>query len=145
MTNMTRKPEPTSPAASAVPLFAPGARTAWAVCFVLGAIVGLVGTIAHRSVPPWGVVAALVTLLAVCTVARAVAGAGSLLAAGAGWMIAVQLLSAGGPGGDVLVPAATIGYVWVYGGLVAVLAPLLAPRTWFAEVPWRDRDALQDA
>lgn len=142
---MTRKPEPTSPAALAVPLFAPGALTAWAVCFVLGAIVGLVGTIAHRSVPPWGVVAALVTLLAVCTVARAAAGAGSLLAAGAGWMVAVQLLSAGGPGGDVLVPAATIGYVWVYGGLAAVLAPLLAPRTWFAEVPWRVRDAQQDA
>jgi len=142
---MTRRPEPTTAAAQTVPPFTAWPWGAWAVCFVLGLIVGLVGTIAHRSVPPWGAVAALLTLLAVSVVARATAGVGSLLAAAAGWLLAVQVLSAGGPGGDVLVPAAPVGYAWVYGGLVIVLAALLAPRTWFAETPWRGRDAQRDA
>lgn len=145
MTSMTRRPEPSTAATPAVASFTSWPWVAWAVCFVLGVMVGLVGTIAHRSVQPWGLVAALVTLVAVCTVARATAGVGSHLAAGTGWLIAVQVLSSGGPGGDVLVPAELVGYVWVYGGLVAVLAPLLAPRSWFAEVPWRVRDAQRDA
>lgn len=112
---------------------------AWGVCLALGVVVGIAGTIAHRSAPPWGVVASLVTLVAVCTVARATAGTGTVLATGIGWMVTVQLLTTTGPGGDVLVPAAVIGYVWAYGGLVAVLLPLLAPRSWFAEVPFGSR------
>lgn len=118
---------------------------AWGACLVLGIVVGVAGTVAHRSAPPWGLVAALVTLAAVCTVARATAGAGTVLTAGIGWMVTVQILTTTGPGGDVLVPAAPIGYLWVYGGLVAVLLPLLAPRAWFAEVPVRSRAILRNA
>ena len=129
----SRAGRPDQPAT--VPLLAPRPWLAWGVCLLLGAAVGIVGTVAHRSAPPWGLVAAFVALVAVGVVARATAGLGAVLAAGVGWMALVQVLSVAGPGGDVLVPATALGYVWVYGGVVGVLLAILAPRAWFADLP----------
>lgn len=106
-----------------------------AACLLVGAVVGVLGTLGHRSVPPWGLVTALVVLLAAATWVRATVGPVAVMGYAVGWVVAVQVLAAGGPGGDVLVLADTTGYVWAYGGLVVVLAGLALPRTWFAERP----------
>lgn len=99
----------------------------------VGLVVGLVGTFMHRSVEPFGLVLGLATVMAAGVFSRASAGLWGAVAYAATWAVAVQVLSLQGPGGDILVPAATVGYVWTYGGLLAALAPLMAPARWFLD------------
>lgn len=109
----------------------------------VGILVGLVGTFMHRSVEPLGLVLALATVLAAGMFTRANGGLWGAVAYTVTWAVVVQVLSLEGPGGDVIVPAATVGYVWTYGGLVAALAPLLLPARWFVDdvrTPRHDHD-----
>ncbi len=99
----------------------------------VGLAVGLVGTFMHRSVEPFGLALGLATVVAAGVFSRANAGLWGAVAYTVTWAIVVQVLSLEGPGGDVIVPAATVGYVWTYGGLVAALAPLMLPARWFAD------------
>jgi len=98
---------------------------------VLGALVATFGTLVHRQWAPWMLVAALVATLAGGMWMRSwrgsVASAGYLV----GWGVVSQVLAGGGPGGNVLIGAQPVGYVWLYGGIVAALAPLVLPRRWF--------------
>ncbi|MFD6135075.1 DUF6113 family protein [Isoptericola sp. NPDC060257] len=110
------------------------ARTLLAVA--LGAVVGVLGTVAHRTQwhdLPVGIVLALAITLSTAVLCRAWAGLGPLLAAGAGWVMAVQVLAVAGPGGDVLVPAQAVGLVWTYGGLAMFLVAAFLPRSWFSD------------
>ncbi|MGO1315456.1 MAG: DUF6113 family protein [Cellulomonadaceae bacterium] len=107
----------------------------WAAAVLLGAVVGVVGTFTHRSVEPLGLVLAFAAVLSAAVWMRAWAGLGGVLALGLGWVAAVQVLALAGPGGDVLVPAQPLGYLWVYGGLVFVVAAAFAPRRWFEHPP----------
>jgi hypothetical protein len=116
------------------------------VCALIGVIVGLVGTVAHRATPlgialpggfGLGFVLALITVLAAGILSRAWGGMAGLLGYGIGWVVVVQLLSLQGPGGDVLVPSQPVGYAWIYGGLVVVAAVAFLPRSWFSERPVR--------
>ena len=115
-------------------------------CALVGALVGLVGTVAHRAhllgvdLPRGagrGIVLALLTVLAAATLARAWGGMAGLLGFGIGWVVVVQLLSVGGPGGGVLVPSEPVGYVWIYGGMLVVAAAAFLPRSWFSDRPVR--------
>ena len=111
-------------------------------CALVGVVVGLVGTVAHRApvvdLPVHlGLVLALVTVLAAGVLARAWAGYAGLLGYGIGWVAVVQLLSLEGPGGDVLVPSQPVGYVWIYGGLLVVVVAAFLPRSWFGDRPVR--------
>jgi len=113
-----------------------------AVCAVLGVIVGVVGTVAHRAQLlgldlPLGLVLALLAVLAAGVLSRAWGGLAGLLGYGIGWVAVVQLLAIEGPGGDVLVPGQAVGYVWIYGGLVVVAVAAFLPRTWFSDRPVR--------
>jgi len=106
------------------------------LALALGAAVGVLGTVAHRTQwhdLPVGIVLALAITLSTAMLCRAWAGLGTLLAAGAGWVVAVQVLSVAGPGGDVLVPAQAVGLVWTYGGLAAFLVAAFLPRSWFTD------------
>ncbi|ANC30915.1 DUF6113 family protein [Isoptericola dokdonensis] len=108
------------------------------LALLLGAVIGLVGTVTHRSTwadLPVGLVLALVMTLATAVLCRAWTGTGALLAAGAGWLVTVQLLATDGPGGDVLVPADLTGYLWTYGGLVLFAVAAFLPRRWFDDEP----------
>ncbi len=76
-------------------------------CALVGALVGLVGTVAHRAhllgvdLPGGaglGIVLALLTVLAAATLARAWGGMAGLLGFGVGWVVVVQLLSLEGRG-----------------------------------------------
>jgi hypothetical protein len=111
-------------------------------CAVLGALVGLVGTVAHRAAVVdlpvhLGLVLSLLAVLAAAVLARSWGGFAGLLGYGIGWVVVVQLLSLEGPGGDVLVPSQAVGYVWIYGGLLVVAAAAFLPRSWFSERPVR--------
>ncbi|MEU2199606.1 DUF6113 family protein [Isoptericola sp. NPDC019482] len=129
----TPTPPPAAPA-GAGRWWRSAARTVLAVA--LGAVVGVLGTVAHRTQwqdLPVGIVLALAITLSTAVLCRAWAGLGPLLAAGAGWVVAVQVLAVAGPGGDVLVPAQPVGLVWTYGGLAMFLVAAFLPRSWFSD------------
>jgi len=103
---------------------------------LLGGAVGTIGTVAHRTSwadLPAGLVLALVLTTGAAFLCRAWSGIGTLLGCGAGWLVAVQLLAAAGPGGDVLVPADVVGFTWTYGGLVPFVVVAFLPRRWFED------------
>lgn len=117
-------------------------RTLLAV--VLGAVVGALGTVVHRfGDDRWyaGLVLALALTAVAGVLSRAWGGLGTLLAVGAGWLVVVQALSLTGSGGDVIVPAGTLGLVWSYAGLGTLALVAFAPSSWFADVPVRRRSA----
>lgn len=103
----------------------------WLGVLLLGVLIGLVGTFAHRSELPWGLVLAFAAVLSAAVFARSLVGTGGVLALGVGWLVVVQVLALVGPGGDVVVPAHLAGYLWAYGGAVFVVAAAFAPRRWF--------------
>ncbi|WP_146192424.1 hypothetical protein [Cellulomonas sp. WB94] len=116
--------------------FTGGALVRAAVALVLGAVVGTVGTVAHRAISPWGVVIALVLVLAAGVAVRAWSGYVSLVAYAGGLFLLVQVLSQSGPGGDVLVPAGdSIGWVWIIGAALVTGVAAFAPRRWFSDEP----------
>ncbi|RPF20232.1 DUF6113 family protein [Myceligenerans xiligouense] len=106
----------------------------------LGLVIGALGTAVHRyGDESWyaGVVLALALTAAAAIMCRAWSGYGALLAFAGGWVVAVQLMSLRGSGGDVLVPAGTLGLVWAYGGVVLLGAAAFLPASWFREEPMR--------
>lgn len=114
------------------------------VTALIGVLVGAIGTVAHRwqfgdAMIPLGIVLALLATVLAGVLARAWAGLLGLLGYGLGWAAVVQVLSLTGPGGDVLVPAQAVGYVWTYGGVVAIAVVAFLPRSWFSEQPVRSR------
>lgn len=113
---------------------APTGSTAWvgtaAFALVIGVLYGSVATIGHRNawrigdlVIPWGLVAALVGVLALLLGLRLVAGGRlSAAAAAVGIVGIVALLTLPGRGGSVLVTGDVVGTVWAVGpALIAVL------------------------
>ena len=101
---------------------------------LLGAAIGVAGTAVHRASPPLGLVLALLTVLVGGLLARAWIGWAGMLALAMGVVTAVGVLGTGGPGGDVLIVADTVGYLW-YGGALAVALAGLAPARWFSDRP----------
>ena len=71
---------------------------------VLGVVVGALGTVMHRSIPPWGLVVCLALALAAAITARAWGGLLALAGYAIGLFVSVQVLAQKGPGGDTLVP-----------------------------------------
>lgn len=133
--------------AVAAPSMATRAGT-FAFALVIGIVYGAVATVGHRLelrigdvVIPWGLVAALVGVLALLVGFRLVAG-GRLAAAGAavGIVGTVALLTLPGVGGSVLVAGDIIGTVWAVGpALIAVLVVA------WPKLPARGRDVAEAA
>ncbi len=111
------------------PLGRLGAATLTAV---LGLVVALVGTLAHRGTPPWGLVLAVGATASGAVLARGL-GDGLALATYAGGLLAVtQLGFTFRPGGDVLVAGDALGYTWLVLPLLACGVVAVLPRRWFA-------------
>ncbi|MGW0987298.1 DUF6113 family protein [Streptomyces sp. NPDC002486] len=97
--------------------------------FVLGAVMGVAGALVQPGWFPGGL------LLALAGEAGAVLGGSLVLrgraggvAAAAGWMLAVVLLTASRPEGDFLFAAGNGSYLFLLGGIaVAVICATLAP------------------
>ena len=109
--------------------------------FLLGLVVGALGTVVHRGMVPWGVLAALGLVLASAVMVRAWGGWASYVGLTGGVLLAVQVLSRTGPGGDVLVPVGDnvntpwIGGVWIGGSILMLVLAAVAPRRWFDDTP----------
>lgn len=102
--------------------------------FVLGLVVGAVGTAMHRSVQPWGVVLCLLLVACAGLLARSWGGGVALAGLAGGMFLGVTTLARSGPGGDVLVPAQQgIGWVWVVGAVGVLILVALAPRALFRD------------
>lgn len=106
----------------------------YAACGLLGVLLGVIGTAVHRWEQPWGLVLALASVLSGAVLVRAWTGWVGPLALAMGLVTTVGVLALEGPGGDVLVAAQPVGYVWYAGALVAAGAAL-APRRWFSDRP----------
>ena len=109
------------------------AATLWraAAALVLGLLAGMLGTVMHRALPPWGLVLCLLLVLAVVLTSRAWVGWFGYVASAGGVFLAAQVLSGRGPGGDVLVPGTDLwGWAWALGAVLVVGAVALVPRRW---------------
>ena len=108
----------------------------------LGAAIALLGAATHRTLwndLPVGLVLALALTLSTAVLCRAWSGGATLTAAALGWIVAVQLISLPGRGGDVIVtdpsaavPWAWAGVAWSYVGIVLFGVVVFLPRRWFA-------------
>jgi Family of unknown function (DUF6113) len=105
----------------------------WAVAFIVGAMYGVAGTVAHAYEIGWfplGLVLALIGSAALLVAVRLLAqDRWAALAAGLGMMITTLLFSGEGPGGSVVVPQGTLAMVWT------IALPLLVAVT----VAWPER------
>ncbi len=99
---------------------------------VLGVVLAAIGTAFHRTWQPWGLVMALVGLVAAGVLARTFVDRLGQVVYGLAAVVTVMVMTYVRPGGDVLVTDQPIGLVWMAGSLVAaLLLPALAPRRWF--------------
>jgi N-acetyl-1-D-myo-inositol-2-amino-2-deoxy-alpha-D-glucopyranoside deacetylase len=96
--------------------------------FVIGVAVGFVTTFTHRGLPPWGIVAGVVIVVAVVLGFRLVFASRIIGAAAAlGIIGATALLMLPGAGGTVLVLDDPIGYTWAIAPTVLATVALLWP------------------
>ncbi|MEW9553511.1 DUF6113 family protein [Nonomuraea sp. NPDC050783] len=106
---------------------------AYGMLFVLGVVMGVVGGFTH---PVWNVgpvpgsaVLWVLALFGVCLGAgRLMRGRLSAVAAGAGWLLVTMPFTVQLTSGDLVIASGAAGYVYLYGGLVALVAAyLLSP------------------
>lgn len=105
--------------------------------FLLGVVVGLIGTVAHQShLPvlgievPWGIVVALLTVTCLILGLRLVnERRGPAFSNALGTVLAVALLSQKSVGGSVLIPSNTLGVLWIFGPVVIATVVLAWPDT----------------
>ena len=95
---------------------APARLGTWFVAFVVGAVYGLAGTIAHAYEIGWlplGLILAVVGCAALLAAVRLLTSdRWAALATGLGMMVAALVFSGRGPGGSVIVPESALGTVW---------------------------------
>jgi len=97
----------------------------------LGVLVGALGSFVHAQVVA-GVPVGLLCAYALTAAALATAGLASRSRSGpaataAGWLLALLLLSAPRPEGDLVVAGDLPGYAWSLGGLVLAAVAVAAP------------------
>ena len=102
-----------------------------AVLLGLGVLVGALGSFVHAQVVA-GVPVGLLCAYALTAAALATAGLASRSRSGpaataAGWLLALLLLSAPRPEGDLVVAGDLPGYAWSLGGLVLAAVAVAAP------------------
>jgi hypothetical protein len=90
---------------------------------VMGVIIGIIVTLHHRSLPPWGVIAALLVVTAWGVGLRLTTPGRGATLAGLLAMLTAQFVLAAGSQTSIIVGAGALGYVLTLGSvLVAVVA-----------------------
>ncbi len=96
---------------------------------ILGAVSAIVGGIAHRGFPPFGVILSVLLVLLAAVFVRTWSGWTGVIAFAVPFVILTYLFTRVGPGGSLLIAGDTLGWSWIYGGAGAVvIACLLPPR-----------------
>ncbi|OIJ98178.1 DUF6113 family protein [Streptomyces monashensis] len=99
-----------------------GRVAAYVGLFLLGAVVGLAGTLVQAGWFPGGLLLALVGAAGLFLGgAYATGGRGGAVAPVAGWIIAVILLTTSRPEGDFLFSAGGSSYLFLLGGMVVAV------------------------
>ncbi|OIJ97240.1 hypothetical protein BIV25_15830 [Streptomyces sp. MUSC 14] len=99
-----------------------GRVAAYAGLFLLGAVVGLAGTLVQAGWFPGGLLLALAGAAGLFLGgAYATGGRGGAVAPVAGWIIAVILLTTSRPEGDFLFSAGGSSYLFLLGGMVVAV------------------------
>jgi hypothetical protein len=94
-----------------------------------GAVIGLVGSFAHQSLPPVGIALAIGTVTLFLTGLRVKFLTRGPAAFGAAGIAAVTLvLSSPGAGGSVVIAANPLGYAWSLGIVLVAFVVLAWPR-----------------
>lgn len=105
----------------------------WLIAFIVGAVYGLAGTIAHTYMLGWvplGLVLAIIGCAAFLAAVRLLTmDRWAALGTGLGMMLATLVFSGTGPGGSVIVPETSAGIVWT------ITVPLLVA----VVVAWPER------
>ncbi|RZT58127.1 hypothetical protein EV140_2367 [Microcella alkaliphila] len=129
-----------------------GARARWllrasllAAGALLGALVGLVATFAHQSMPPVGISLALVTSTVFLVGARLAAPSrAGVVGAAAGLLGVTTLLAApAATGGSLVVPGNTVGYAWLIGVMAMSAIVVSWPR--IQRAPQRRADSMNES
>ncbi|MFI1679547.1 MULTISPECIES: DUF6113 family protein [unclassified Streptomyces] len=105
----------------------PGRFAAYALLFVLGAVVGVAGSLVQGGFFPAGLLLALLGAAGLFYGgSRAIGTRAGAVAPAAGWLVAVMLLTATRPEGDFLFGAGIGSYGYLLGGMaVAVMCATL--------------------
>ncbi|WP_084075047.1 hypothetical protein [Demequina sp. NBRC 110052] len=93
----------------------------------LGGVVGLVGVLAHRAYPWFGLVAVLVLTLVAAVFVRAWSSWPALGVFTAGLAIAVSVFAQEGPGGGLLLVEDALGWTYLVGAAGAVVLAAVIP------------------
>ncbi|MEV7013868.1 DUF6113 family protein [Streptosporangium sp. NPDC051022] len=105
------------------------AAAAYAVLVVLGLVMGVVGAFQHSWYVwpvPVSAMGCVLVLFAVCYGAgRAMKGKLAALAPAVGWLVITMLWLTDRPEGDVVIANDLSGYVYLYGGLAALLTGIV--------------------
>lgn len=107
-------------------------RTAtWLVAFLVGAVYGLAGTIAHSYRLGWfplGLVLAIIGSAALLAAVRLLTGdRWAALATGIGMIVATLVFSGKGPGGSVIVAQTDLAVIWTVAVPVLVVLAVAWP------------------
>jgi hypothetical protein len=94
---------------------------------VMGAIIGIVVTLHHRSVPPWGVVLALLVVAAWGGGLRLITPGRGATLAGLLAMLTAQFVLAAGSQTSIIVGAGALGYVLTLGSVMVAVVALAWP------------------
>ena len=106
------------------------------LAFVVGLVLGVVGTFNHRGVIgvgavqlPWGIVVSLLGVACFLVGIRLYSGSRWVTLAGAvGLLVPILVFSFEGPGGSVVIVADTRGRIWDFVPVLIAIAVLAWPR-----------------
>jgi len=99
------------------------------VSAILGAIVAIVGAIAHRSYPPFGIILSVLLVLMAVIFVRTWGGWAAVIAFAIPFAALSFVFARPGPGGSLLIAGDSLGYAWLYAGAAAfVIACVVPPR-----------------
>lgn len=105
------------------------------VILVSGMVVALVGGVAHRSEPWWGLVGSIALVVSAGLFVRAWRQWLALAIFAGAWVGVTTMLALEGPGGSILIVDDALGQAWLWGGSVALIVVAVAPPSWVAKDP----------
>jgi hypothetical protein len=111
--------------------FSPSRTATWLVAFLVGAVYGLAGTIAHSYRLGWfplGLVLAIIGSAGLLAAVRLLTGdRWAALATGIGMIVATLVFSGKGPGGSVIVAQTDLAVIWTVAVPVLVVLAVAWP------------------